>query len=200
LAVAAEAITAAQFALYEFDVLQQASRARFLYDLVVAKSGGMMKISVFGSQSGFWNLVDTYVKTKPRQEATKTDYHRAIDLWLDDHSSRSCCLVQFESTELERMPRIYLASAQEIAARLHRSTEQVGDPALYEFYDDSTGTRTIDSVPATWIFSEMRVWDLLGTPTEARPLTARQTTTAAVLPPRVSEEPSSGVECLPVMA
>jgi hypothetical protein len=201
-AVAAEAITAAQFALFEFDVLQQAGHARFFYDLVVAKSGGMMKINVFGSLTGFWNLVDSYVTAPPKQQAGKADYHRAIDSWLDDHSSRTCCLVQFESTELERMPRLYLASAQEIAARLHESTEYLGDPALYEQYDvtdAADGSHSIASVPAVWYLSEARIQELLQSQAEPQAFKPRYSPAAACAP-CATQEPAACVQCLPMMA
>ena len=58
LTVAAENIVAAQFALSGFDVLEQAGRARSLYDLVVAEAGGMMKVTVHGCVYGFRNVVD----------------------------------------------------------------------------------------------------------------------------------------------
>ncbi len=199
-AVAAEAITAAQFALYEFDVLQQAGHARFLYDLVVAKSGGMMKISVFGSMTGLWNLVDTYVKRTPGQETNKADYHRAIDLWLDDHNSRTCCLVHFESTELERMPRLYLASAQEIATQLHESTESLGDPALHDQHvgDATDRSNAIDNVPAEWYLSEARVEDLLQPHAEPRALKVRHSAAVASTPD-TAEEPAVALR-LPMIA
>ena len=70
LSAAAENIAAAQFSLYGFDVLEQAGRARFVYDLGVAKSGGMMKVMVHGSLDGFWELVETYLERTPHLTPT----------------------------------------------------------------------------------------------------------------------------------
>jgi len=58
---AAENLAAAQFSLFGFDVLEQASRGRFVYDLGVARSGGMIKVMVHGSLDGFWDLVEAYL-------------------------------------------------------------------------------------------------------------------------------------------
>jgi len=82
---AAENLAAAQFSLYGFDVLEQASRARFVYDLGVAKSGGMMKVTVHGSLDGFWDLVEAYLE---QTSSGNADYHRAIDRWLENHGWR----------------------------------------------------------------------------------------------------------------
>ena len=67
---AAENIAAAQFSLYGFDVLEQAGQARFVYDLGVAKSGGMMKVMVHGSLDGLWELVEPYLERTPRHAPT----------------------------------------------------------------------------------------------------------------------------------
>src|SRR4051794_2074537 len=129
---AAENLAAAQFSLYGFDVLEHSGRTRFFYDLRVAKSGGMMKVMVHGSLDGFWELVEPYLDRAP---ATNADYHRAISRWLENHGQGvACCLVKYESADLRQPPRIYLASAAEIAERLPDIVENLGVSALCEEY------------------------------------------------------------------
>jgi len=167
---AAENLAAAQFSLYGFDVLEHSGRARSLYDLGVAKSGGMMKVMVHGSLDGFWELVEPYLDRAP---ATKANYHRAISLWLENHGRRmACCLVKFESADLCRSPRIYLASAAEIAERLHEIVEHVGVSALCEEYAvvDTCGSRRIESLPEKWRFTQTRIADLMRSPENEKPL------------------------------
>ena len=164
LSAAAENIAAAQFSLYGFDVLEQAGQARFVYDLGVAKSGGMMKVMVHGSLDGFWELVEPYLERTPRHAPTKADYHRAIDLWLEHHDCRvACCLVKFESADLLNMPRLYLASASEVAEKLHEITEHVGATVLCEEYErtDAHGGRCTESLSAKWRFSQTRITELM---------------------------------------
>ena len=171
LSAAAENIAAAQFSLYGFDVLEQAGQARFVYDLGVAKSGGMMKVLVHGSLDGFWELVEPYLERMTRLMPTKSDYHRAIDLWLENHGGRiACCLVKFESADLHEMPRLYLASAAEVAEKLHEIAEQVGVTVLCEEYEttDAHGAHRTESLPAKWRFSQTRIAELMRRP-EADP-------------------------------
>jgi len=164
LSAAAENIAAAQFSLYGFDVLEQAVQARFVYDLGVAKSGGMMKVMVHGGLDGFWELVEPYLERTPRLTPTKADYHRAIDLWVEHQDSRvACCLVKFESADLLNVPRLYLASAAEVAEKLHEIAENVGASVLCEEYEmtDAQGERRTQSLPAKWRFSQTRIAELM---------------------------------------
>jgi hypothetical protein len=156
--VAAQKIAAAQFSLYGFDVLEQSGSARFFYDLGVARSGGMMKVVVHGSLDGFWDLIEPYLD---RSSAATPDYHRAIDLWLERHSSHiMCCLVQFDSVQIDSndsqlTPRIYLASANEVAERLHQGTDRlIGAPMALR-------KDVHESLPGRWRFSEERIAELM---------------------------------------
>ena len=162
---AAENIAAAQFAMHGLDVLEQGRRARYFYDLSVANSAGMMKVTVYGSFRGFWNLLETPAGSTT--EALKpAECHRAINRWFDRQGRHVVfCLVQFEPSDLKSMPRMYLATPAEIAARLHTSVEQLGDVALYEQYEieDSTGLHTVETLPADWRFSEQRIAELMTT-------------------------------------
>jgi hypothetical protein len=162
----------------------------------------MLKLSVYGSLNGFWNLADPFLNLKPRMTAKESDYHRAIDLWLADHNSRTCCLVQFQAAELNIMPRLYLASAREVAERLHESTEQLGDSVLYEegwISDSAHASHAMGSLPAAWRFSPARVGELLLLRAPQRP--SRSPFSSPSQPhPRAAEQPAAVVQYVPVMA
>jgi hypothetical protein len=198
---AAENIAAAQFSLYGFDVLEQASRTRFVYDLGVAKSGGMMKVMVHASLDGIWDLVEPYLERSPRVQPRKADCHRAIDLWLEHQSRRiACCLVKFESADLRQMPRIYLASAAEIAEKLHEITNHLGASSLCEEYEvtDSYGGRRVESLPSKWRFSQARIAELMRSPEGEKPL--RFGFSAAVPCSECAEsQPAACLNCGPMM-
>ena len=164
IATAAKSIVAAQFALCGFDVLEQAGRVSASYDLGVARSGGMMKVSVHASVDGYWNLVDRFLDPPQLEDLRSHDYHRAIQQWLEQQSSQVVCgLVQFESENLQRMPRIYLANVYEIAEKLHENTYYLGDSALYEQYEitDQDGVHRIERLPSTWRISHTRIATLM---------------------------------------
>ena len=199
--IAAENIAAAQFALCGFDVLEQARRARFFYDLGVAKSGGMIKVSVHGSLHGFWDLVDPYLP-KNSLKGARADYHRAIDQWLERHStSVVCCLVKFESSDLAGMPRMYLASAAEVADKLHQSTEELGDTALYEQYEltDAAGRHSVETLPAHWRFSQARIAELMAGQSGSLEAFRYRFSDAPRCVSCAAEQPASCVHCLPMM-
>ncbi|HLI03013.1 MAG TPA: hypothetical protein VKU93_01975 [Terracidiphilus sp.] len=156
ISVAAQKIAAAQFSLFGFDVLEQSGSARFFYDLGVARSGGMMKVVVHGSLDGFWDLIEPYLD---RSSLQTPNYHRAIDLWLERHSSHIiCCLVQFGSTDLHHTPRIYLASAGEVAEQLHQGTDRlIGTPLTPR----NSAPDEHEGLPARWRFTEERLANLM---------------------------------------
>ena len=192
---AAENLAAAQFSLFGFDVLEQASRARFVYDLGVARSGGMMKVMVHGSLDGFWDLVEAYLERAPHRNTTTADYHLAITRWVEHHGPRVvCCLVKFDSPDLRQMARIYLASAAEIAEKLHEITDHFGGPALCEEYEvvDIDGARRVESLPEKWRFSQARITELMRSPDSEKPLRFCFSTSAA----RAEAKPAA---CAPIM-
>jgi len=158
ISAAAQNIAAAQFALHGFDVLDQAGRARYSHDLGVASTGGMMKIMVHASLKGLWGLIDPYlVKTKPH----KGDLHRAIDLWHDRYRHSACCLVQFDSSNLIGMPRIYLASAAEVAELLHEKAETSGEMARGSGAGGSGDSSGQEALPQRWRLSQARITELM---------------------------------------
>jgi hypothetical protein len=164
ISVGAEGIAAAQFARCGFDVLVQAGHDKPWYDFAVIKAGNLLKIAVKASEDGCWSLVHSYMKPSANMGAKKSDAHRAVDLWLDIHGSRTIyCLVQFEDVALNQLPRIYLASPIEIARRMRESVERLGDPILHEQYEwiaPDTGFGSFEALPSSWLFSHERIHEL----------------------------------------
>jgi hypothetical protein len=156
--VAAEAFTAALFARLGYDVSVQYGANQPEYDLVVGKGDRILKVSVKGSQDGSWGLTQGFL-TKGQ-----ADYHEAVDRWLAKHGLKTIfCLVQFQSVELMGMPRVYLATPLEIAARLKATSNNNGGTILHEDKTWTTrakGAGTTDKVPEAWMFSKERVEEL----------------------------------------
>jgi hypothetical protein len=191
--IGAEGIAAAQFARCGFDVLVQAGRDKPWYDLVVTKAGNLLKVSVKASENGEWGLTSGYTRRVAETSGMRLDCQSMIDMWRAGYGSRTvCCLVQFQGTAIHEMPRIYLASPDEIAATMRVTAERISQCKLFEMYEwtGSDGARNIEMLPEKWRFSETRVKELLlsqGSVTvAARP--ARPISSAATSPARVVQE------------
>ena len=163
--VAAEAIAAALFARSGWDVSVQYGANQPEYDLLVSKkkSDNVLKVSVKGSKDDSWGLTQSYLPK--RQDKTQPpQYLAAADAWLADHGEKTVlCLVQFYGTELAEMPRVYLATAKDVANRLKSTAKGRGDTILYErkvWTDRAHGAGTVDELPASWAFSKLRVQEL----------------------------------------
>jgi hypothetical protein len=156
-AVAAEAIAAAQFARLGFDVSVQYGADQPEYDLVVAKQERMLKVSVKGSQDGSWGLTQSFLK--------EANYHGAIDIWLKRHGAKTVlCFVQFKDVALHELPRLYLARPSEVAQRLKETAKGRGDTILYEEHTwgpRAVGVGTSERLPANWAFRPERVEAIL---------------------------------------
>jgi len=163
--VGAAGIAAAQFARCGFDVMIQAGPDKPWYDLVVTKSGNLLKIGVKASENGHWRLAESYLFRAVHANTKKPDIPHAIRMWLDTHGERTVyCLVQFEGVTLNQLPRIYLATPGEIARRMREGAERTGEPVLHEQYDwtsPETGITAIEALPASWLFSMERIQELL---------------------------------------
>ena len=110
--VAAEAFAAGFFARFGFNISVQYGANQPEYDLLVVKDDSIIKVSVKGSQTGSWGLIQAYKKKG-------VTYHDAANMWANAHSSKTViCLVQFYKTEKAEAPRIYLAFPHEIADQL----------------------------------------------------------------------------------
>lgn len=154
--VAAEAVVTALFARCGYDVSVQYGADQPEYDLMVAKGEKMLKVSVKGSQDGGWGLCQSHIKN--------ADYHGAIDKWASRHRPRTVlCFVQFMGIEMSQMPRVYLASVPEVARRLHDTRKGCGDTILWEDHpwtSRARGAGTVEKIPASWVFSPQRIYEL----------------------------------------
>ena len=157
--VAAEAFAAAVFARYGYDVSVQYGANQPEYDLIAVSGDKMLKISVKGSQDGGWGLTQNYKKG--------CDYHEATAKWLAAHHKKTVfCLVQFQNTAPNEMPRIYLASPKEIADMLDASAGGRGETVLREFHvwgSRAAGQGTTDHIPENWVISAERLEHMFNT-------------------------------------
>lgn len=146
---AAEAIAAAQFARYGWDVLVQYGANMPEYDLVAVKENHKIKLSVKGSQEGGWGLTQSHLKDR--------DYHGSIDKWLARHKSDTVmCFVQFKGVAIDQLPRVYLARPADVAAWLKASAGGRGDTVLREHHvwgANAQAAGTVDTIPESWRFS-----------------------------------------------
>jgi Holliday junction resolvase-like predicted endonuclease len=157
--VAAEAAAAALFARIGYDVSVQYGANQPEYDLIVARGESILKVSVKGSQDGGWGLSQsTLVKGT-------ADYHGAAETWRLRHTPRTIlCLVQYKEVGVDQMPRVYLATPAEVAARLRSAAKGRGDTILHERHTwapNAYGAGTTEEIPADWLFTERRVEALL---------------------------------------
>jgi Holliday junction resolvase-like predicted endonuclease len=159
-ATAAEAIAAAQFARYGYDVSVQYGANQPEYDLIITDGDRFLKVSVKGSSDGGWGLSQTQLK-----KIGNADYHGAADAWLQRHKPRTAlCLVQFKGVGGEAMPRTYLAWPKEIAQRLKVAAGGRGDTILWEDYTRgarAAGAGTIEKIPDAWKMTPNRVQRLM---------------------------------------
>jgi hypothetical protein len=155
--VAAESAVASLFARCGFDVSVQYGADQPEYDLMVARDDKVMKISVKGSQDGSWGLTQSFLRA--------ADYHAAIETWRKRHRPKTIfALVQFKGVELTEMPRVYLATPDEIALRLRQTAKGRGDSILYEKHTwgpRAAGAGTTEEIPTGWRYSAKRIEEML---------------------------------------
>lgn len=159
--VAAEALAAALFARCGLDVSIQYGANQPEYDLIVADGDRLLKVSVKGSKDGGWGLTQSYM------ERGKADYHGAIDQWVCRHKPKTIfCFVQFDGVAFDEMPRVYLATPEEVALHLRQTANGRGDTILHERHTwgpRAAAAGTTDAIPESWRFSHERVQGLLAT-------------------------------------
>lgn len=167
-ATAAEAFAAAQFARCGWDVSVQYGANQPEYDLVAVDGDRVLKVSVKGSKDGGWGLTQSFI--------TNADYHGAVNKWLQKHGNKTVfCLVQFKDTTVDMLPRMYLATPQEIADWLKNAAAGRGDTILYEKHvwsSRSYAAGTTDAIPDSWKFTKQRLEEIAAM-TERRLAVAR---------------------------
>jgi Holliday junction resolvase-like predicted endonuclease len=158
-ATAGEAFAAGQFARCGWDVSIQYGANQPEYDLVAVNGDSVFKVSVKGSKDGQWGLTQSCL-----QKGT-ANYQGAIDVWLARHSRLTIfCLVQFKGVPVTELPRMYLATPNQIAERLRATAKGRGDTILYErkeWTDKALGSGTIDAIPVEWRFTQERLFQLV---------------------------------------
>jgi hypothetical protein len=195
MSVGAEGIAAAQFARCGFDVLVQAGRDKPWYDLVVTKGGNLLKVSVKASDTGEWPLTSGFIRRVAETNGMRVDCLSAIDMWRAGYGSRTvCCLVQFEGAAIHELPRVYLASPDEIAAAMRETAARIGRCTLLEMYEwvAGNGARQIEMLPERWHFSQDRVHELL--------MSQGSNAMAASTPPRTVIAPAPVPALVPALA
>ena len=154
--VAAEAMAAGQFARYGYDVSVQYGANQPEYDLIAVSGDKMLKISVKGSQDGSWGLTQSFKKGHT--------YHEAVQEWLSRHHRKTIfCLVQFKNVDDSQLPRMYLASPEEIAEVLCKEAAGRGDTILYEHHEWGPTAKaygTVDKLPESWCFTKERAEEM----------------------------------------
>jgi hypothetical protein len=163
---AAEAIAAAQFARFGFDVSVQYGANQPEYDLMIARSDQVLKVSVKGSKNGGWGLSQSQLAALRKADRKgKTDYHAAADKWGAKHFPRTVvCFVQFKDVKDDEMPRVYLARPKEVVDRLKLASGGRGDTILWESYKrgpKAAGAGTTEQIPDRWRLTLDRVQTLL---------------------------------------
>lgn len=157
-ATAAEAFAAAQLARCGWDISVQYGASQPEYDLVAVDGDRVLKISVKGSKDGGWGLTQSYLKN--------ADYHAAARMWVAKHSRRTVvCLVQFKGTEINDLPRMYLAQPHEIGEWLMAAAAGRGDTILHEYHrwtKRAQAAGTTDLMPDSWRFTVDRLEQIAG--------------------------------------
>ena len=160
-ATAAEAVAAAQFARFGYDVSVQYGANQPEYDLIIASGSQLLKISVKGSVDGGWGLSQSQLS-----KLRKANYHGAARMWLERFKPLTAlCFVQFKDVPVDGMPRVYLAWPKEVADRLIRASGGRGDTILWENHTHgprAAGAGTVERLPENWKMTRKRVQELLG--------------------------------------
>jgi hypothetical protein len=159
-ATAAEAIAAAQFARLGFNVSVQYGANQPEYDLMIDDGSATLKVSVKGSRNKGWGLSHSHLP-----KLGDKNYHSAADSWLEGHKTgTTICLVQFSMVEFDQMPRIYVASPSDVAARLRVARGGLGHTILWEDHQygpQGAAAGTVERLPDEWRLTKDRMDELV---------------------------------------
>ena len=153
-AVAAEAFAAGVFAQAGYSVFVQYGANQPGYDLVVCVGAHHMQVSVKGSTDGNWMLT-----TKDKNGT----YQQAHDDWVAKNKGFVFCLVQFCNVEAGKMPRMYLATGQEIAEELKTHWYGELSLSLVEMRAPTQGKNKgkVMKVPEIWTMTQERITSIV---------------------------------------
>jgi hypothetical protein len=158
----AEAVAAAQFARFGFDVSVQYGAGQSEYDLMIIDGEKFLKTSAKGSSDEAWSLTQSELA-----KLGNTDYHGAADAWLKMPKCRTAlCFVQFKDAPADVLPRYYLAWPAEVGTRLKSASGGRGDTVLFKDYQRgprAAGAGSVERVPDEWRLTEKRVAEFLKT-------------------------------------
>lgn len=150
--IAAESYTACLLAQCGYDVLVQYGANQPHYDLMAVKGERKLPVSVKGSQDGGWMLAVRYVEAG-------VSYHEAIDMWLAvQRKDVVYVFVQFRKVAFGQAPRVYIASAPEIAEHMKTQCNGRGHGSLQEDYQlQHPRSKYNHKIPTEWIFTKERI-------------------------------------------
>jgi len=151
--VAAEAFAAGVFAQAGCDVSVQYGANQPGYDLIICREKKIRKVSVKGNKDGGWVLAIGHKKINPTYSAT-------IDAWYKEQDTETIfALVQFNHIAIGNMPRIYLATRDEVASHMKNQDNGDGAATLYEDYLKTKGKNKNfhNKIPDAWLFNESRL-------------------------------------------
>jgi len=150
-AVAAEAFAAGVFAQAGYSVFVQYGANQPGYDFaVISDDRKAMQVSVKGSTDGWWLLT--------AKEKGKT-YQQAYEEWIKKNRGLVFCLVQFNGVRAGDMPRMYLATGEEIGQILLTFNFGELNLALTEHYTPTKGKNKGKemAIPAIWRMTKDRI-------------------------------------------
>jgi hypothetical protein len=154
--VAAEAFAAGVFAQAGLSVFVQYGANQPGYDLVVTNEQNndpaikTIHVSVKGSSDGGWKLA------APESGVSIDD---ALKAWQQDNQGYVFCFVQFEEVDLGEMPRIYIATAEEVAECLKTHHFGATTGVLVEEWTRVSGPYKgkTQKIPDEWEISRERI-------------------------------------------
>lgn len=127
---------------------------------MIAVDGHMLKISVKGSSDGGWGLSQSQLSAwRKNNPDGPPNYIAAADMWLTRHKPRTAiCFVNFRQVPFDGMPRVYLASPNEVANKLKSARAGKGDTILFDLPVRNSSKAVVSS---EWMMTPERVMKFL---------------------------------------
>jgi hypothetical protein len=150
--VSAEAFTSVVMSQAGYDVAMQYGTTQPDWDILAKKGNRSLTLQVKGSQTGGWGLFQNNLKN--------ADYHGALDKWLAAQLPDLVYIfVQFKGVPVGSAPRCYVARPNEIVAHMRTTRGGHARTSLREDhkYIRGVGVGHADIIPASWVFSQVRI-------------------------------------------